>query len=86
MPEGGTLAGAVYKEQLPGLRGGSQSLGRHLAPFQGSIALMAEFLTGGDTTPALGAKGVSLFRMQQETAAGAAISLAYFIGIWQWGH
>jgi hypothetical protein len=40
---------------------------------------MAEFLAGGDAHAALGAKGVSLFRMQQETAAGAAIPLANFI-------
>ena len=40
---------------------------------------MAEFLAGGDAHAALGAKGVPLFRMQQETAAGAAIALANFI-------
>jgi hypothetical protein len=40
---------------------------------------MAEFLPGGDAHAALGAKGVSLFRMQQETAARAAIALACFI-------
>ena len=40
---------------------------------------MAEFLAGGDAHAALGAKGVSLFRMQQETAARAAIALANFI-------
>ena len=47
--------------------------------FQGGIALVAEFLAGGDAHPALGAKGVPLFRVQQETAAGAAITLAGFI-------
>jgi hypothetical protein len=40
---------------------------------------MAKFLAGGDAHAALGAKGVSLFRMEQETAAGAAIPLANFI-------
>jgi hypothetical protein len=42
---------------------------------------MAEFLAGGDAHAALGAKGVSLFRMHQKTAAGAAIALANFIGL-----
>ena len=42
---------------------------------------MAEFLAGGDAHAALGTKGVSLFRMQQETAAGAAIALANFIRV-----
>ncbi len=41
---------------------------------------MAEFLAGGDAHAALRTKGVSLFRVQQETAAGAAIALASFIG------
>jgi hypothetical protein len=40
---------------------------------------MAKFLAGGDAHAALGAKGVPLFRMQQETAARAAIALANFI-------
>ena len=40
---------------------------------------MAEFLAGGDAHAALGAKGVPLIRMQQETAARAAIALANFI-------
>jgi hypothetical protein len=40
---------------------------------------MAEFLAGGDAHAALRAKGVPLFRVQQETAAGAAITLANFI-------
>jgi hypothetical protein len=61
-----------------GSRGGSQSPGRCLVPFQGRIALMAEFLAGRDAHVALGAKGVPLFGMQQETAARAAITLAGF--------
>jgi hypothetical protein len=40
---------------------------------------MAEFLAVRDAHAALGAKGVSLFRMQQETAARAAIALANFV-------
>ncbi len=40
---------------------------------------MAEFLAGRDAHAALRAKGVALFRVQQETAAGAAITLASFI-------
>jgi hypothetical protein len=42
---------------------------------------MAEFLAVGDAHPALGTKGVSLFRMQQEAAARAAITLANFIRV-----
>ncbi len=40
---------------------------------------MAELLARRDPDPALGAKGISFFRMQQKTAAHTAITLPFVI-------
>ena len=50
-----------------------------LAPFKGASHSWQNSWRGGDAHAALGAEGVSLFRMEQEATAHAAIALAIFI-------
>ena len=47
--------------------------------FQRRVTFMAELLARRDPDPALGAKGISFFRMQQKTAAHTAITLPFVI-------